>query len=116
MSVRSLAALFLARRPMISGILDSDNYATDAVANPVSGTSADGDFRPGQAAMDPFLSSCGASGPLRLDVTGPSPRQSVRCVFEQPCVMIGRDQGNDLRLDHDQVSRRHAYLQMMAGR
>jgi pSer/pThr/pTyr-binding forkhead associated (FHA) protein len=30
--------------------------------------------------------------------------------------MIGRDLGNDLRLDHDQVSRRHAYLQMMAGR
>jgi pSer/pThr/pTyr-binding forkhead associated (FHA) protein len=66
--------------------------------------------------MDPFLSSCGADGPLRLDVTGPGPRQSVRCVFEQPCVMVGRDGGNDLRLDHENVSRRHAYLQLLGGR
>lgn len=66
--------------------------------------------------MAQFLASCGAEGPLRLDVTGPNPRQSVRCVFEQPCVLIGREPGNDLRLDHDQVSRRHAYVQVMAGR
>jgi pSer/pThr/pTyr-binding forkhead associated (FHA) protein len=66
--------------------------------------------------MDEFLASCGADGPLRIDVTGPAPRQSVRCVFEQPCVMIGRELGNDLRLDQDQVSRRHAYLQLMGGR
>src|SRR5262245_721407 len=101
---------------MISRIVDIGGLATD----PASAREVDLPdheiSRTGQEAMDDFLGSCGAGCPLRIDVTGPSPRQSVRCVFEQPCVMIGRDAGNDLRLDHDQVSRRHAYLQLLAGR
>jgi pSer/pThr/pTyr-binding forkhead associated (FHA) protein len=96
--------------------MDAGDLATHADLYEAINAAGDGAPRSGQEAMDEFLSSCGADGPLRLDVTGPSPRQSVRCVFEQPCVMIGRDVGNDLRLDHEQVSRRHAYLQLMAGR
>lgn len=98
------------------GILDDGNFATVLAANPAQSRRKGELPRAGFEAMDEFLSSCGADGPLRLDVTGPGPRQAVRCVFEQPCVMIGRDLGNDLRLDHDQVSRRHAYLQILAGR
>lgn len=36
--------------------------------------------------------------------------------FDRPCVLVGREVGNDLRLDHEQVSRRHAYLQVVNGR
>jgi pSer/pThr/pTyr-binding forkhead associated (FHA) protein len=101
---------------MISRIVDIGGLATDAVSALEADLPDHETHRPGPEAMEDFLGSCGAGGPLRIDVTGPGPRQSVRCVFEQPCVMIGRDLGNDLRLDHDQVSRRHAYLQLLAGR
>jgi pSer/pThr/pTyr-binding forkhead associated (FHA) protein len=101
---------------MNSGILDDGTLATVLDAAPAIRRPGGDLPRAGFEAMDEFLSSCGADGPLRLDVTGPAPRQAVRCVFEQPCVMIGRDLGNDLRLDHDQVSRRHAYLQVLSGR
>src|SRR4051812_11815707 len=66
--------------------------------------------------MELFPSSCGAGGPLRLDVTGPGQSGPTRLTFDQPCVLVGREAGNDLRLEHDQVSRRHAYLQLVAGR
>jgi pSer/pThr/pTyr-binding forkhead associated (FHA) protein len=101
---------------MISRILDANSLAEDYGANGAPGSFESEITRPGREAMVEFLSSCGIDSPLRLDVTGPGPRQSVRCVFEQPCVMLGRDLGNDLRLDHDQVSRRHAYLQVLGGR
>jgi pSer/pThr/pTyr-binding forkhead associated (FHA) protein len=102
---------------MISRIVEVDNDTADPGPEwrllPASGKEAPAS---GRELMEDFLDSCGAGGPLRIDVTGPGPRQSVRCVFEQPCVMIGRDLGNDLRLDHDQVSRRHTYLQLLGGR
>ncbi len=101
---------------MLPSIMDPGDLATHVGLHQATHAAGGRAHQSGQEAMDQFLSSCGAEGPLRLDVTGPGPRQSVRCVFEQPCVMIGRDLGNDLRLDHDQVSRRHAYLQLMAGR
>jgi pSer/pThr/pTyr-binding forkhead associated (FHA) protein len=101
---------------MISRIVEVGVLATDSGSEGDSQAYGNETPRTGQEAMDDFLGSCGAGGPLRIDVTGPGPRQSVRCVFEQPCVMIGRDLGNDLRLDHDQVSRRHSYLQLLAGR
>jgi pSer/pThr/pTyr-binding forkhead associated (FHA) protein len=100
---------------MISRIVGADNFSPDDLESKLLPASSEVS-RSGREAMDEFLDSCGAGGPLRIDVTGPGPRQSVRCVFEQPCVMIGRDPGNDLRLDHDQVSRRHAYLQILGGR
>lgn len=66
--------------------------------------------------MEEFLTSCGADGPLRLDVVGPDTLSSGRVTIDQPFALVGREVSNDLTLPHDQVSRRHAYLQVMAGR
>src|SRR5262249_53992259 len=101
---------------MISRILRTGSPAVAPKGNRARLLSAGGATRPGREVMDLFANSCGANGPLRLDVTGPVPTQSVRCVFEQPYIMVGREPGNDLRLDNEQVSRRHAYMQMIAGR
>jgi pSer/pThr/pTyr-binding forkhead associated (FHA) protein len=66
--------------------------------------------------MDPFLNACEAGGPLELDVEGRDLRQSGRQVFDQPFALIGRDPRSDLPLVHEQISLRHAYLQIIAGR
>ncbi|WP_435011841.1 FHA domain-containing protein (plasmid) [Tundrisphaera lichenicola] len=63
-----------------------------------------------------FLSACGSSGPLRVGV-GPRDGAPAEYVsFDHPFLMIGRAPGSDLLLDHWQVSRRHAYLQLIEGR
>lgn len=67
-------------------------------------------------AMTPFLNACGMGGPLRLKVEERArPGASVRLI-EQPFILIGRGERMDLMLDHWQVSRRHAYLQVVNGR
>ncbi len=66
--------------------------------------------------MDPFLKACEAAGPLELDVEGRDLRQSGRQIFDQPFALIGRDPRSDLPLVHEQISLRHAYLQIIAGR
>src|SRR5262245_26262668 len=66
--------------------------------------------------LDSFLTSCGAAGPLSLDVEGPEPGETRRLVLEQPFAVIGRDPRADLQLDEWHVSRRHAYLQLIDGR
>ena len=38
-----------------------------------------------------------------------------RWTLDQPHALIGRDPRADLVLDHEQVSRRHAYLQQIEG-
>lgn len=63
-----------------------------------------------------FLHDCGATGPFRLDLEDPSTSGTLHLEFAQPFVRIGRRPNMDLRLDHWQVSRRHAYLQIVAGR
>jgi pSer/pThr/pTyr-binding forkhead associated (FHA) protein len=60
--------------------------------------------------------SCAAVAPLELTVSGPGWDGGERHVFEQPFVLIGREERNDLRLDDEAVSRRHAYLQQMGER
>ena len=62
-----------------------------------------------------FLGACGADGPLELDVAigdGPAEPRSLA----QPFAVVGRDPNADLRIDHPQISRRHAYLQLIGGR
>lgn len=59
--------------------------------------------------MNYFQQSCRAAGPLRLICGGRG------WSFPQPFVVIGRDATADLVLDHPQVSRRHAYLQVIQG-
>jgi pSer/pThr/pTyr-binding forkhead associated (FHA) protein len=66
--------------------------------------------------MDSFLTACGASDLLTLEIEGPGFPVPDRRVFAQPFVLIGRDERADLLLDHDAVSRRHTYLQVVEGR
>ncbi len=63
-----------------------------------------------------FLRACGAIEPLRLGVDGPHGPEDVDRLLSQPYILVGRGPEADLRLDHPEVSRRHAYLQLIAGR
>jgi len=69
-----------------------------------------------QPPLDVFLAACGSTEPIRVgvgskDATSPQVRS-----FRQPFLVIGRRPESDLMLDHWQVSRRHAYLQLIQGR
>ena len=66
--------------------------------------------------MNPFLDACGASGSLLLGVETPGAEASDTRALDQPFVLLGRDARCDLRLDHHEVSDRHAYLQLVGGR
>src|SRR4051794_9957635 len=65
---------------------------------------------------DPFLDACGSTGPLRLVVRGPGASGDEVRSFPRPFAVVGRDGAADLVLDHPEVGRRHAYLQLIAGR
>jgi pSer/pThr/pTyr-binding forkhead associated (FHA) protein/chromosome segregation ATPase len=62
-----------------------------------------------------FRTSCGAASPLELKIAGPGWATVEKRVFEQPFVLVGRDESNRLRLEGEMVSRRHAYLQQLGG-
>jgi pSer/pThr/pTyr-binding forkhead associated (FHA) protein len=66
--------------------------------------------------LAPFCEATGAAGPLRLSVQAPGAPEAVCQVFPQPFVVVGRGPQAHLVLDDDAVSRRHAYLQLIAGR
>ncbi len=66
--------------------------------------------------MDSFLTACEATAPLTLEIQGPGIHGTERRAYPQPFVLIGRDERADLLLDHDLVSRRHVYLQLIEGR
>ncbi len=55
-------------------------------------------------------------GMFRLAVTGPDEPQPVQLGVNGPFALIGRDESCACRLDHADVSRRHAYLQAIFGR
>ena len=62
-----------------------------------------------------FLAACGSSEPLRIGV-GPRDETLLETsTFRRPFLVIGRRPESDLVLDHWQVSRRHAYLQLIEG-
>ena len=63
--------------------------------------------------MNEFLEACGLDGRLRLDLDGPGGPE--RRALDQPFAVIGRNAGADLTLSDRRVSRRHAYLQAIAG-
>ena len=65
--------------------------------------------------MDLFQTACGASPTLVLEIEGPSGPQIERRSFAQPFVLIGRENRADVQLEHDLVSQRHAYLQVIDG-
>lgn len=66
--------------------------------------------------LEEFLSACGSSQPLRLSVTMRDDPAAEAWSFQQPFLVIGRRPESDLVIDHWQVSRRHAYLQLIEGR
>ncbi len=63
-----------------------------------------------------FLSACGSDEPLRVGVSPNDDMRPESWTFAQPFLVIGRRPESDLMLDHWQVSRRHAYLQLIEGR
>ena len=66
--------------------------------------------------MHLFLEACGASEPIRAGVGPRDVMQSETRTFDRPFLVIGRSAESDLTLEHWQVSRRHAYLQLLGGR
>jgi pSer/pThr/pTyr-binding forkhead associated (FHA) protein len=63
-----------------------------------------------------FSEDCGLDGPLLVTINGPPTGGPSAYTFRSPFVLIGRDPASDLVLDHPDVSRRHAYLQVIDGR
>lgn len=66
--------------------------------------------------LEAFLDACGGHGPLHLDVTPPTGGSAVRQVLHQPFALLGRHERADVCLQDSGVSRRHALVQMIAGR
>jgi pSer/pThr/pTyr-binding forkhead associated (FHA) protein len=68
--------------------------------------------------MSQFWTACGGSGLLQIVIEGQAggSRGTERLSLPQPFAVIGRSAEADLVLEHPAVSRRHAYLQMIAGR
>ena len=66
--------------------------------------------------MKSFLAACGIEDSLQLVVESQSTNESKLRPLYQPFAIVGRDLRADVALDHSQVSRRHAYLQVVEGR
>src|SRR5438552_1389973 len=65
---------------------------------------------------DALLSACGTKGPLEICVEHRKQPGITRHVLPYPFAVIGRQAGVDIVLDDDQVSTRHAYVQVIGGR
>jgi hypothetical protein len=66
--------------------------------------------------MREFWQACGGSGPQGLEVECEGPEGLLRQELEYPCALLGRDRKNQIVLAHRDISRRHAYFQLIAGR
>jgi pSer/pThr/pTyr-binding forkhead associated (FHA) protein len=64
-----------------------------------------------------FLEACGLSTPLTLECDDPGmpPDASIHHDHTLPFLIVGRDPGSDFHLNDSLISRRHAYLQVIAG-
>ena len=65
--------------------------------------------------MKSFLNACGFWEPLRLLVEGPRAAGGEPRTLPQPFAVLGRDARADILLDDLKVSRRHVYIQAVAG-
>ena len=71
----------------------------------------------GDVVTDPFLQACGASRPLDLEIESVEDAGKWSSwVLPYPFAVVGRGAGADIILRHAEVGRRHAYLQLIAGR
>jgi pSer/pThr/pTyr-binding forkhead associated (FHA) protein len=70
-----------------------------------------------EQALQLFRSSCGLSVPLELECEDTRRPAADRVLHQLACpfALIGRGSRCDLCLDHDNISRRHALLQTIAG-
>jgi pSer/pThr/pTyr-binding forkhead associated (FHA) protein len=66
--------------------------------------------------MTPFLEACGATGPFEVGIASARHPEPIYYVLHQPFAVIGRDPRNDLMLHDEQISKRHAFLQILDGR
>jgi pSer/pThr/pTyr-binding forkhead associated (FHA) protein len=66
--------------------------------------------------MTPFLEACEARGPLQFGITLPQSEEKLSQVWHRPFVILGRDPQADIVIPDPNVSRRHAYVQIIAGR
>jgi pSer/pThr/pTyr-binding forkhead associated (FHA) protein len=73
-------------------------------------------FAVNHSSQEHFLAACGSSEPLRIGVGLSNAMSLDTRTFQQPFLVIGRRLESDLVLDDWQVSRRHAYLQLLEGR
>lgn len=64
-----------------------------------------------------FLEACGLSTPLTIECDDPGLPAAATVRHEQtlPFAVVGRDPSSDLHLNDPLISRRHAYLQVIAG-
>ena len=67
------------------------------------------------AAGERFFRECGGRAGVQLLVELPGIAQPAQIGLDRPFLLIGRDSACDLRLDHPDVSPRHAYLQWVGG-
>jgi pSer/pThr/pTyr-binding forkhead associated (FHA) protein len=68
-----------------------------------------------QSRATPFLEACGGAS-LRVEVVAGGAPTGIVHDLDRPFAVVGRDADSDIRLDDPDVSRRHAYLQMVGGR
>ncbi len=66
--------------------------------------------------MKSFLAACGIEDSFQFAVENQDVTESRLRLLYQPFAVIGRDLRADVVLDHVDVSRRHAYLQVIDGR
>ena len=66
--------------------------------------------------LEQFAHACHLGGPVELLVTPVGGGNSVRHQLSQSVIMVGRSSLNDVVLNHEIVSRRHAYFQVIGGR
>lgn len=68
-----------------------------------------------EIAREQLFHECQGRRGVHLLVELPGAAQPARLELDRPFLLIGRDAACDLRLDHPEVSPRHAYLQWVAG-
>jgi pSer/pThr/pTyr-binding forkhead associated (FHA) protein len=69
-----------------------------------------------QPTAEEFVEACGGRPPLRLEIEHCGQGTVEYQTLALPFALIGRDDRADIHLDDKSVSRRHAYLQLVAGR
>ena len=97
--------------PMATTMKSTGPYAN---SRPAEDRAASGACLMSEEPADPFADACGLRGPLQLRLDGPEGSSALE--FRRPFVVVGRDDPADVVIDRPEVSRRHAYFQVVAGR